>query len=216
MRIVIAEDDLDMQKILKLYLEKEGYQVVLAANGQEACRYLAEHPADLLLLDWMMPVMDGIEVCREIRALRIPIKILMLTAKGEPGHEISGLSCGADDYLRKPFDMQVLLLRIKKLCHLERYLCYQDICLDQETHRVTKNGEMLHLTKTEFQLLRCFLINQRLTLTRGQLLNQVWGLDFDGDERTIDTHIRRLRKKIGEDMIKTRVGIGYVLGGENA
>ena len=81
---------------------------------------------------------------------------------------------------------------------------------------MTKNGEMLHLTKTEFQLLRCFLINQRLTLTRGQLLNQVWGLDFDGDERTIDTHIRRLRKKIGEDMIKTRVGIGYVLGGENA
>lgn len=216
MRIVIAEDDLDMQKILKLYLEKEGYQVVLVSNGQEACHYLTEHPAELLLLDWMMPVMDGIVVCREIRALHIPIKILMLTAKGEPGHEITGLSCGADDYLRKPFDMQVLLLRIKKLCHLERNLCYQDILLDQETHRVTKNGEMLHLTKTEFELLRCLMINQRLTLTREQLLNQVWGLDFDGDERTIDTHIRRLRKKIGEDMIQTRVGIGYVLGDENA
>lgn len=212
MRILIAEDDPDLQKILKLYLEKEGHQVALASTGRDAVAYLTGHPADLAILDWMMPEMDGIDACREIHALNIPVKILMLTAKGESAHEITGLRCGADDYLRKPFDMQVLLLRIKKLCRLENALSYRDIQLNQDTFQVTRQGEHVALTKTEFELLRCFLVNQRVTLTRDQLLDLVWGLDFEGDARTVDTHIRRLRKKIGEDAIKTRVGIGYVMG----
>lgn len=136
----------------------------------------------------------------------------MLTAKGEIGHEITGLSCGADDYLRKPFDIQVLLLRVKKLCAAEGVLKYQDLFLNPDTREVTKAGEMLTLTKTEFELLRCFLTNQRIVLTREQLLNQVWGMDFEGELRTVDTHIRRLRKKIGEKIIHTRIGIGYVMG----
>ena len=212
MRILIAEDDPDLKKILKLYLEKEGHQVALVSNGRDAVGYLTEHPADLALLDWMMPEMNGIDACREIRALNIPVKILMLTAKGETGHEITGLSCGADDYLRKPFDIQVLLLRIKKLCRLENLLSYRDIQLNQDTFQVTRQGKRVELTKTEFELLRCFLVNQRVTLTRDQLLDRVWGLDFEGDARTVDTHIRRLRKKIGENAIQTRVGIGYVMG----
>lgn len=212
MRILIAEDNPDMQKILKLYLEKEGYQAALVSNGRDAVDYLTEHEVDFVVLDWMMPVMDGITACQEIRSLKIPVKILMLTAKGETSHEIKGLTCGADDYLRKPFDMQVLLLRIKKLCCLENALSYRDILLNQNTYQVTRQGKKLDLTKTEFELLRCFLANQRVILTREQLLNQVWGLDFEGDARTVDTHVLRLRKKIGEDAIKTRVGIGYVMG----
>lgn len=212
MNILIAEDDLDMQKILRLYLEREGYQVFTVSNGRDAVQYVTEHPVNLILLDWMMPVMDGIGACREIRSLNIPVKILMLTAKGEAGHEITGLTCGADDYLRKPFDMEILLLRIKKLCCLEHNLRYKDLLLNQDTFQVTKKGEEILLTKTEFELLRLFLSNQKVILTREQLLDQVWGMDFSGDARTVDSHIRRLRKKIGEDFIKTRIGMGYVMG----
>ena len=237
MHILIAEDHPDLRKILTLYLQKEGYQVSVVSNGQEAITYLMERcglkkeaknnlglpfskspsshaPAtlpDLLILDWMMPVQDGIQTCREIRALNLPIKILMLTAKGETEHEILGLTSGADDYVRKPFDIKVLLLRIKKLCHLEGILCCGDISLNQETFEVRKGNIPVVLTRTEYELLRYFLTNQRIILTREQLLNQVWGMDFEGDSRTVDTHIRRLRRKIGEEYIKTRIGIGYVM-----
>ena len=237
MHILIAEDHPDLRKILTLYLQKEGYQVSVVSNGQEAITYLMERcglkkeaknnlgltfskspsshaPAtlpDLLILDWMMPVQDGIQTCREIRALNLPIKILMLTAKGETEHEILGLTSGADDYVRKPFDIKVLLLRIKKLCRLEGILCCGDISLNQETFEVRKGNTRLGLTKTEYEMLRYFLSNQRITLTREQLLNHVWGMDFEGDSRTVDTHIRRLRRKIGEEYIKTRIGIGYVI-----
>lgn len=268
MHILIAEDHPDLQKILTLYLQKEGYQVSVVSNGQEAIKYLLEHSSpkkpefikksdcrpmasgklacqaqeiqlpftsstvassstassptsspttnpptipDLLILDWMMPVQDGIQTCREIRALNLPIKILMLTAKGETEHEILGLTSGADDYVRKPFDIKVLLLRIKKLCRLEGILCCGDISLNQETFEVRKGGNPVVLTRTEYELLRYFLNNQRITLTREQLLNHVWGMDFEGDSRTVDTHIRRLRRKIGEEYIKTRIGIGYVI-----
>lgn len=237
MHILIAEDHPDLRKILTLYLQKEGYQVSVVSNGQEAITYLMERcglkkeaknnlgltfskspsshaPAtlpDLLILDWMMPVQDGIQTCREIRALNLPIKILMLTAKGETEHEILGLTSGADDYVRKPFDIKVLLLRIKKLCRLEGILCCGDISLNQETFEVRKGNIPVVLTRTEYELLRYFLTNQRIILTREQLLNQVWGMDFEGDSRTVDTHIRRLRRKIGEEYIKTRIGIGYVM-----
>lgn len=215
MKILIAEDDPDMQKILALYLKKEGYDVDTVSDGRAAVQYLAKHGADLVLLDWMMPVQDGIETCRQIRSLNIPVKILMLTAKGENEHEITGLSCGADDYMRKPFDIHILLLRIKKLCNLEGVLRFRDISLNQNTFEAKKGDSPLVLTRTEFDLLCFFLRNQRMILTREQLLNNIWGMDFEGDIRTVDTHIRRLRKKIGEDYIRTRIGIGYVMGEQN-
>lgn len=211
MKVLIAEDDIDMQKILKLYLDREGYETAVVSNGQEAVEFLLEHPVDLVLMDWMMPVQDGIRTCREIRSLHIPLKILMLTAKGENEDEIAGLSCGADDYLRKPFDIKVLLLRIKKLCKLESTLRFRDIMLNQDTCQVTKQGQELTLTRTEYELLRLFLSNQRIILTREQILSQVWGMDYEGDIRTVDTHIRRLRGKIGGDCIRTRIGVGYVM-----
>lgn len=211
MKILIAEDNLDMQKILSLYLQKEGYDVHTAENGEAAFNYITKHSVDLLLLDWMMPVKDGIDVCKEVRLLNIPVKILMLTAKSENDHEFLGLSSGADDYLRKPFDMKILLLRIKKLCRQEQLLKCGTLTLNQETLEVWKSNEKLTLTKTEFELLRYFMLNTRIILTREQLLNHVWGVDYDGDTRTVDTHIRRLRAKIGSDFIKTNVGFGYVL-----
>lgn len=212
MHVLIAEDDPDMQKILKLYLERDGFQVSAVPNGRDAVEFLSEHPADLVILDWMMPVQDGIETCREIRLLHIPTKILMLTAKGENEDEVRGLACGADDYLRKPFDIQVLLLRIRKLCRTGEVLSCRDIRLNPDTMEVTKSGSRITLTKTEYELLRFFLTNQRRVLTREMLLDHIWGMDFEGDIRTVDTNIRRLRKKIGEDLIQTRIGLGYVMG----
>ena len=212
MHILIAEDDTDMQKILKLYLQKDGYVVSVVSNGKEAIAFLSEHVVDLVLLDWMVPIQDGIQTCRDIRQLHIPTKILMLTAKGENEDEVQGLSCGADDYLRKPFDIQVLLLRIRKLCQTEDILLYQDILLNSQTMEVTKKGGRISLTKTEYELLKFFLANQRRILSRDMLLDHIWGMDYEGDIRAVDTAIRRLRKKIGENMIQTKIGLGYILG----
>lgn len=212
MHILIAEDDTDMQKILKLYLQKDGYVVSVVSNGKEAIAFLSEHVVDLVLLDWMMPIQDGIQTCRDIRQLHIPTKILMLTAKGENEDEVQGLICGADDYLRKPFDIQILLLRIRKLCQTEDILSYQDILLNPQTMEVTKKGERISLTKTEYELLKFFLVNQRRILSRDMLLDHIWGMDYEGDIRAVDTAIRRLRKKIGEKVIQTKIGLGYILG----
>lgn len=212
MHILIAEDNLDMQKILKLYLQKDGFEVSIVSNGRDAIDFLSENQVDLVIMDWMMPIQDGIQTCREIRLLHIPIKILMLTAKGDDEDEIQGLTCGADDYLRKPFDIQILLLRIRKLCHAENVLSYQDILLNPDTMEVTKQRQKIILTKTEYELLKFFLSNQRRILTREILLDHIWGMDYEGDIRTVDTNIRRLRKKIGENTIQTRVGLGYVMG----
>ena len=119
MHILIVEDDFDMQKILRLYLQKEGFTVSIVSNGRDAIEFLSENHVHLVIMDWMMPIEDGIQTCKEIRLLHIPTKILMLTAKGENEDEVKGLTCGADDYLRKPFNIQILLLRIRKLCHAE-------------------------------------------------------------------------------------------------
>lgn len=212
MHILIAEDDIDMQKILKLYLQKDGFEVSTVSNGRDVIDFFSKKQADLVIMDWMMPVQDGIQTCRELRLMHIPVKILMLTAKGENEDEIQGLTCGADDYLRKPFDIQILLLRIRKLCRTENVLSCQDILLNPDTMEVTKQGHKIMLTKTEYELLKFFLSNQRRVLSREILLDNIWGMDYVGDVRTVDTNIRRLRKKIGENTIQTRVGLGYIMG----
>lgn len=215
MRVLIVEDDLDMRKILKLYLQKEGFIVSIVSNGQEAIDFLSENQVHLVIMDWMMPVKNGVQTCREIRLLRIPTKILMLTAKGDNEDEITGLTCGADDYLRKPFNIQILLLRIRKLCHAENLLSFQDIRLNPDTMEVTKHGERIILTKTEYELLKFFLSNQNQVLSRELLLDHIWGIDYEGDIRTVDTTIRRLRLKIGDTIIQTRVGLGYMITSNN-
>lgn len=212
MKILIAEDDENMCKILKLYLQKEGYSVDTVLNGRDAISYFDDKKVDLLLLDWMLPYKNGIEICQELKRMNVPVKIIMITAKTATDNELSGLTAGADDYIRKPFDMKVLLLRIKKLCNLEGEIKYKDIILNPATHEVFKNHQALELTKKEFELLKYFLSNQKMILSREQILSQVWGVDYFGDMRTVDTHIRRLRKKLGKSYIQTKIGTGYMLG----
>lgn len=211
MKILIAEDDENMSKILKIYLTKEGYQVDCVSDGEQAVAYFETQYADLIIMDWMMPKKDGIEACREIRLMKIPVKIIMLTAKTSSDSELKGLITGADDYVRKPFDMNVLLVRIKKLCNITAILYYKDISLNPTNHEVLKNNEKLDLTRKEYELLKYFLTSQNIVLSREQILDQVWGFDYDGDLRTVDTHIRRLRKKIGDSCIQTIFGSGYIM-----
>lgn len=212
MRILIAEDDENMCKILKLYLEKEGYAVNSVSNGNDVLRYFESNRADLLLLDWMMPEKDGLETCRELRQLNVPVKIIMLTAKTTSESELQGLTSGADDYIKKPFDIKVLLVRIKKLCNMENVLTYKDISLNPAAYEVRKDSKRLDLTKKEFDLLKYFLSNLNIVLSRESILNYVWGIDYEGDIRTVDTHIRRLRKKLGDSYIQTSFGTGYLMG----
>lgn len=209
MRILIAEDEEPMRKILRLYLEKEGYEVLTASDGAEAFDKLCETPCDLLIADWMMPRMDGITLCREIRAYSLPIKIIMLTAKDSPEQEYQGLSCGADDYVRKPFEPKVLLLRIRKLLGSEQELRCGDLTLNPQTHSVRLGNKELELTQKEYQLLLLFMQNKGIILSREVILTRIWGSDYEGDERTLDTHIRRLRAKVGKERISTRIGLGY-------
>lgn len=213
MKILIAEDDVNMCKILKLYLQKEGYEVECVSDGEEVLSYFERKKADLLLLDWMMPKKDGIETCKELHLMKIPVKIIMLTAKSTSDNEYQGLLTGADDYIRKPFDIKVLLLRIKKLCNVEKMLHFKDVSLNQVSHKVYVGKSPIDLTKKEFELLLYFLMNQNLVLSREKILDSVWGIDYDGDIRTVDTHIGRLRKKIGASYIQTVFGMGYIMGG---
>ncbi|MFV0503182.1 MAG: response regulator transcription factor, partial [Lachnospirales bacterium] len=150
--------------------------------------------------------------CREIKIMGITTKIIMITAKTTANDEFLGLAVGADDYIKKPFQMNILLLRIKKLCDLEKVLRYKGIVLNVKTHEVTLNGKFLDLTKKEYELLKYFLLNQNVILSREQFLNYIWGKDYLGDVRTVDTHILRLRKKIGSDYIHTKIGTGYIMG----
>ncbi len=209
MKILIAEDEPAMRKILRLYLEKEGCRVSEAPDGQAAFDLLCSESFDLLIADWMMPRMDGIRLCREVRACSMPIKIIMLTAKGEARHEIEGLTCGADDYIRKPFEPGVLLLRIKKMFQLENTLSCGRLTLNHSHQTVFIGSQEIRLTQKEYQLLLLLMRNQGITLSRDTLVTRIWGNDYDGDERTLDTHIRRLRGKIGKEYICTYVGLGY-------
>lgn len=212
MKILVVEDDIKINEILKKYLEHEGYTVTSVFNGDDALSYFDKDTADLILLDWMLPKQSGIEVCKAIRTMDIPTKIIMLTAKDTPESELLGLTSGADDYIRKPFDIQIVLLRIKKLLNIEKTLRYKDISLNTQTGEVYRNKMLLTLTLREYKLLEYLMMNQNVILTRNQIISNVWGIDYDGEMRTIDTHIRRLRVKIGDDTIKTKVGLGYVMG----
>lgn len=210
MKVLIADDELDMLKILKAYFEKEGFQVYSAKDGAEALEVFYRERIDLAVLDWMMPKVNGIRVCQEMKQ-QADIKVLMLTAKSEHEDELAALQSGADEYIKKPFHPGILLTRAKKLLHQEDVIEVQDLKIKMVKNKVYKDERELDMTKTELDLLKCFLHHKGTILTREKLLNMVWGFDYFGDERTVDTHIRRLRRKIGEDIIKTHRGLGYSL-----
>lgn len=208
--ILIADDERDMLKILRDYFVSEGFKVFLAEDGEAALDIFYNKKVELAVLDWMMPKVSGIEVCRRIKE-RSDAKVLMLTAKSQNEDELAALNIGADEYIRKPFDPRILMIRAKKLLKEENIVHIGALRVDLEAKKVFKNGKDLNATKKEFQLLKSLLSNRGKILSRKRLLDIVWGLDYFGEERTVDTHIRRLREKIGEDLIKTYRGIGYGL-----
>lgn len=208
MNILIADDELAMLKILQNYFQREGFTVFTATNGEEALAIFYQEKIDLAILDWMMPKKDGLMICREMKQTQ-KIKVLLLTARDTGEDEFQALAEGADDYVNKPFYPKVLIMRAKKLLQIEAIQQLQNVSFDVTSKRVWRAGIEIELTKTEFELLRIFSQNRRQILTRDQLLDLVWGLDYMGDARTVDTHIRRLREKIGENIIQTHRGIGY-------
>jgi len=223
-RILVVEDDGSINMLLRYNLEAEGFAVEVVESGEDAEIAIAETPPDLMVLDWMLPGLSGIELCRRLRAGRQTrgLPILMLTARGEEGDRIRGLTTGADDYMVKPFSPAELTARIKALLRrsspdrMADKITSGEIELDREAHRVTRNGRELRLGPTEFRLLEHFMRSPGRVHSRNQLLDAVWGRDVYVDERTVDVHIGRLRKSLirgrERDPIRTVRGAGYVFG----
>ena len=221
--VLVVEDEAALVTLLRYNLEREGFSVAEARDGEEAMLQIAEQMPDLVVLDWMLPLMSGIEVCRQLRRLpetrRLPI--VMLTARGEEGDKLRGLDAGADDYVTKPFSPSELIARLRAVMRRSRperdgeTLQYQDLVMDLASHRVRRNGREVHLGPTEFRLLRHLLENQGRVFSREQLLDMVWGRDVYVEPRTVDVHIRRLRKAINADvetdLIRTVRAAGYAL-----
>ena len=197
-----------MLKILKVYFEKEGYTVFLAEDGEQALDIFYREKLDLAVIDWMMPHVSGVSVCKEIKQ-KGDTKVLMLTAKSEVEDELYALNIGADDYVKKPFHPGILLTRAKKLLKDDQSILFEDLKIDLQAKKAFKNEVDLNLTKKEMDLISCFIRNQGKILSRENLLMTVWRIDYEGDDRTVDTHIRRLREKIGEELIQTHRGLGY-------
>ncbi len=221
--ILVVEDEAPLLTLLRYNLEKQGFRVEEASDGQEALMRVAEAPPDLVLLDWMLPALSGLEVCRQLRR-RAPTRdlpIIMVTARTEDQDAVRALDTGADDYIAKPFVMDALMARIRALLRRsvgvgsKGVLSWRDISMDQDAHRVTRGPRALHLGPTEYRLLEFFLQHPGRVFSREQLLDSVWGRDIHVEPRTVDVHIRRLRKVVngdGElDVIRTVRSAGYAL-----
>ena len=222
-RVLIVEDEAALVTMLRYNLEREGFAVCAASDGEEALMQIAERKPDVVLLDWMLPLVSGIEVCRQIR--RAPasrtLPIVMLTARGEEGDRIRGLNSGADDYVVKPFSPAELIARLRAVMRraqptsVEEVLRFADLAVDLVAHRVSRGGRPIHLGPTEFRLLRFLMQHPGRVFSREQLLDQVWGHDVYVEARTVDVHIRRLRKAINVggalDLVRTVRSAGYAL-----
>ncbi len=215
-QVMIADDEERIRKLVRDYLERESFSVLEAADGEEALDLFYEHPdVALILLDVMMPKLDGWQVCREIRETS-QVPIIMLTARADEHDELKGFEMGVDEYIAKPFSPKVLMARVAAILRrtstaAETRLERGAIMLDRTAHEVTVDGKRVDLSFKEFELLAYFMENQGVALSRENILNQVWNYDYYGDARTIDTHVKKLRNKLGErgDYIQTIWGMGY-------
>lgn len=223
-KILIVEDAESLALLLRYNFEAEGFQVAVATRGDEAELAVSEDPPHLIVLDWMLPGLSGLELCRRWRSGRASrnIPIIILTARGEEADRIRGLAVGADDYVVKPFSVPELMARVKAILRrsnpdkIASVLSVEDIQLDREAYEVVRNGRKLRLGPTEFRLLEFLMESPGRVFSRAQLLDGVWGRDAYVDERTVDVHIGRLRKAINrgrdKDPIRTVRGAGYALG----
>lgn len=219
--ILVVDDERKIRQLVRAYLEKDGYSVLEASTGPEALDKVRTHQLDLVVLDVMLPELDGIEVLREIRTFS-DVYVVMLTAKTEEIDKLIGLSVGADDYLAKPFSPRELLARIKAVLRRDRgssksdsaVMAFDGLTIDADRREVTKDGEVADLTALEFDLLVALATEPGRVFSRRQLLERVWGWDFFGDERVVDVHIRNLRKALADDatnpaIVGTVRGVGY-------
>lgn len=216
LKILVVDDEARMRKLVKDFLQVKGFQVVEAADGEEAVDlFFAQKDISLILLDVMMPRMDGWEVCKAIRQYS-QVPIIMLTARSEERDELQGFGLGVDEYISKPFSPKILVARVEAILRRSKVVTSNmtnvgGICIDKAAHQVTIDGEPVDLSFKEFELLTYFVENQGLALSREKILNNVWNYDYFGDARTIDTHVKKLRSKLGSkgDYIKTIWGMGY-------
>jgi len=221
-RILLVDDEPILIKGLKFTLEQDGYEILTAADGEEALRVFSENPVDLVLLDVMLPKMDGVVVCQRIRETS-NVPIIMLTAKGEDMDKIIGLEYGADDYMTKPFNILEVKARIKTILRRSapaaagedsKVIKVRDLAVNSVNRSVTLDGKDIRLTAKEFDLLSLFISNRGRVFSREEMLDAVWKNDYAGDERTVDVHIRRLREKVERnptqpEFIFTKWGVGY-------
>lgn len=220
---LIVEDEPPLVEVLKYNFDKEGFRTAIAMDGEEALLQIEEQQPDLIILDWMLPKLSGIEVCRQVRQRgeTRSLPIIMLTARGEESDRIRGLDSGADDYVVKPFSPSELIARARAILRrtqpgiAEDMLSYEDVTMDLGAHRVVRSGRSVKLGPTEFRLLRVFMERPGRVFSREQLLDKVWGRDIYVEPRTVDVHIRRLRKALNEneepDLIRTVRSAGYAL-----
>ncbi len=225
--VLIAEDEEPVVELLKYNLEKEDYETAAALDGEEALVMIEERAPDLILLDWMLPKVAGIEVCRRLRSKPETknMPVIMLTARTEETDRIRGLDTGADDYVTKPFSTTELMARIRAVMRrirpglVEDKVTVGDITIDRTAHAVLRDGEALHLGPTEFRLLEYFMLHPGRVFSREQLLDSVWGSDVYVEARTVDVHVGRLRKALrqngGDDPIRTVRSAGYALRSDN-
>ena len=214
MTILVVDDELLIRKVIREYLESENYKVLEAENGLDALRVLSSNKVNLIILDIMMPKMDGFACLEEIRKTK-DIPVIMLSAMKEETDKLNSFNLGVDDYVTKPFSPKELIARVK--AHLKRTVnneevyTYKDLIVDYRGRKVTINGKSVSLTPKEYELLTYFIKNKGIALSREQLLNRVWDYDYYGDDRTVDTHIKMLRKNLGvyRDLIKTVREVGY-------
>ncbi|MDX1623463.1 MAG: response regulator transcription factor [Gemmatimonadota bacterium] len=219
-RILVVEDEPDLRSLLRRQLERAGHEVAVAADGVEALERAWGEPLDLVVLDLMLPHLDGTEVCRRLkrdeRTATLPV--VMLTARQEPDDRIEGFELGADDYITKPFNLRELVLRVAAVLRRSRgheatagIVGYDGLVVDSAARTVKVDGEEVHLTQREFDLLHFLLTHPNRVFSRSELLRQVWEYDFEGYDRTVDAHVARLRRKLGEpgEWIETAWGIGY-------
>lgn len=218
--ILLVEDEERLARFIELELSSEGYQLRVAHDGLTGLTMARESPPDLVILDWMMPGMTGLEVCRRLRATGSKVPVILLTAKDEVSDRVAGLDAGADDYVVKPFSIEELLARIR--AHLRRnqednsdLLQFEDLTLNRRTREVFRNGRLIELTAKEFELLDYLISHPRQVITRDQILEKVWGYDFMGDSNIIEVYVRYLRLKLEEQgdkrLIQTVRGVGYVM-----
>ena len=216
-KILVVDDESRMRKLVRDFLAKKGYEVLEAGDGEEALDiFYEDKDIALVILDVMMPKINGFDVCREIRE-HSKVPIIMLTAKGTENDELNGFELGVDEYIAKPFSPKILVARVEAILRRtnqaqeNRTLCAGGIVLDQAAHIVTIDGERVELSFKEFELLAYFMENAGIALSREKILNSVWNYDYFGDARTIDTHVKKLRSKMGErgGCIKTIWGMGY-------